>query len=61
MKATAAGEAGGMSIVPFKFKPELEAAMTSFAEGKFNAVEIVSHLNMHAHLTNICFVYHWLG
>lgn len=58
MTAAAASEAGGMSIVPFKFKPELEEAMSAFAEGKYNAVEIVSHLNMHVHMTNICFVYH---
>ena len=57
MTATAASSASGMSIVPFKFKPELETAMSSFADGTFNAVEIVSKLKMHAHLRDTQFVF----
>lgn len=40
MTATAASAAGGMSVVPFKFKPELDAAMTKFSNNEVNAVEI---------------------
>lgn len=40
MTATSASAAGGMSVVPFKFKPELDAAMTKFANNEANAVEI---------------------
>lgn len=40
MTATAASAAGGMSMVPFKFKPELDVAMTKFSNNEVNAVEI---------------------
>ena len=41
MTATASA-AGGMSVVPFKFKAELDVAMTKFSNNEVNAVEIVS-------------------
>ena len=42
MHASAAAASSGMSVVPFKFKPELDVAMTKFSNNEVNAVEIVS-------------------
>merc|ERR1719498_1573376 len=41
--ATVASSGNGMSVVPFKFKPDLDEAMKAFAMGERKAVEISVH------------------
>ena len=55
MTATASA-AGGMSVVPFKFKPELDAAMTKFSNNEVNAVEIVSRFINIAYLIFVALI-----
>lgn len=38
--ANAAAGGAGMTVIPFKFKPELDEAMAAFSAGDINAVEI---------------------